>query len=427
MREITVNVGVCVRPDGGGGGHNWDRSSLNAAKQLFSKPIKIGNFEEPYTVKVNPIPVPKGFTMTMIDRKPVVSPAEPMNPAKESDLQRERGKFDFKFGSDSLAGIDLLYVPGAAAATPTQASNRFGMRPDDARKTAEALSRDSFEKALIDKAMTLGIPVLAVCAGSWRLLEAFGGSIRELTSEEVVKHHLTAFDVTEINETFTGSALKEAKKNRGDEMLSAARAKYGPDASSWSLSHQLRVHDVPGGAIRDSAVAAARTLLRTSGSLQGNNVVLEGSNSTHWAVGNATASTRLQAGTIAKRTYAPTTGPNDQRDPSKLLQVVASDPDTGTMEGFETIHGVPMVGAQWHPEGYLDGQPGNDMPYTKPGIVNFSRNLFHYMVLAAVTSKLHKANVVAVLRDGVARKPLKHVRTEERNYRDDVPGAGHVR
>ncbi len=40
--EITLNIGICVRPDGRGTGHNWDRTSLNAARQLFSKPIGWG-------------------------------------------------------------------------------------------------------------------------------------------------------------------------------------------------------------------------------------------------------------------------------------------------------------------------------------------------------------------------------------------------
>lgn len=40
--DVTLNIGVCVRPDGRGTGHNWDRTTLNAARQLFAKPIRLG-------------------------------------------------------------------------------------------------------------------------------------------------------------------------------------------------------------------------------------------------------------------------------------------------------------------------------------------------------------------------------------------------
>ena len=62
--EITLNIGICVRPDGRGTGHNWDRTSLNAARQLFSKPIRLGLQQEEIIVKLNAIPVPGEFTGT---------------------------------------------------------------------------------------------------------------------------------------------------------------------------------------------------------------------------------------------------------------------------------------------------------------------------------------------------------------------------
>jgi putative glutamine amidotransferase len=445
MPTVTINVGVCVRFDGGGSGHNWDRTSLNAARQLFDKPIKLGRLEEPYTVNINPVPVPKNFSGAYdhAAKKPVVAVGE-LNPASGKVLATAREKMftpvtenaDGRYGKNEaipanalritqsdLAGIDLLYVPGAAAATPTQRTDTFGMKPDSPEKATEATSRDAFEKALIAKAMTMGIPVLAVCAGSWRLLESFGGSVRELSSEEVGKHHLTAFDVTELNQIEDLGERKVARKLRGEEMLKAAKEKYGDSASSWSLSHELNVHD-RGGIVRGAAVKAAhdllvkpqRKVLPINKAFERAEVRFEGANSTHWAVGDATRSTPFEPGRIRQRQFDAHTPTNERLNPSELLQVVASDPKTGEMEGFETVHGVPMVGAQWHPEGYLDGQPGVGMPYTKPGIVAFSRNLFHYMVLAAVTAKLRKTGVINDIRHHCN---LRNVQKSEMNFRDN--------
>jgi hypothetical protein len=56
------------------------------------------------------------------------------------------------------------------------------------------------------------------------------------------------------------------------------------------------------------------------------------------------------------------------------------------------------------------------MPYTKPGIVAFSRNLFHYMVLAAVTAKLRKTGIINDIRH---QANLRKVDKEELKQHDD--------
>lgn len=448
--DVTLNIGVCVRPDGRGTGHNWDRTTLNAARQLFAKPIRLGLEREEIVIKLNAIPVPAGFTGTYdVGREAMVtSEAEPKDPgdmgavqaARTAHLLKERALLQAdpaarakerdkaykppvegeKLQPKVVAGIDLLYVPGAAAATPTQGTDKFGMKTTGGQKHTEATSRNTFEHDMIELAMTVGIPVLAVCAGSWRLLESFGGKVRELDNEFVAKHHLFAVDQTGLS----SSKVKKAQEARKQEV----EKEHGTGATVWNQSHALRVHDRAGGVLRN---AAERTALREIDGLTsapkntaqaiarpGNNLVFQGSNTTHWAVADATPSTREAQGKLAAVN-------KDVRDPGKLLEIVASDPGTGTVEGFETVHGVPMVGAQWHPEGYLDGQPGTTMSYANTGIVGLSQDLFRCMIFAALTARQRRVGIIPAIESGIGRAKLRVVPEHEKNYRSapvDLPG-----
>jgi gamma-glutamyl-gamma-aminobutyrate hydrolase PuuD len=445
--DITLNIGICVRPDGRGTGHNWDRTSLNAARQLFSKPIRLGREREEIIVKLNAIPVPGEFTGAYDEsqKKMVTSPTEPKDPsdmsavqgARATHLQAERAHLqdtpenrakarDKVYGPPTseklqpkvVAGIDLLYVPGAAAATPTQGSDKFGMQATSGAKGTEANSRDNFERQLIDLAMTVGIPVLAVCAGSWRLLESFGGKVRELNNDEVSKHHLFAVDQTGLS----NKALKLATDARKKEV----EERYGKDATVWNLDHQLRVHDGPGGVLRSAAERTALQVLDGKTSVKekqaevigrrGKNLVFDGANSTHWAAAAATPSTIDAPGRLAP-SQPPVVHPSLLRDPGQLLAVVASDPVTGTVEGFETVHGVPMVGAQWHPEGYLEGQPGTTMSYANSGIVGLSQELFRCMIFAALTARQRRVGVIPAIESGIGLTQLRKVPESEKRYR----------
>jgi hypothetical protein len=109
--------------------------------------------------------------------------------------------------------------------------------------------------------------------------------------------------------------------------------------------------------------------------------------------------------------------PSLLRDPGQLLAVVASDPVTGTVEGFETVHGVPMVGAQWHPEGYLEGQPGTTMSYANSGIVGLSQELFRCMIFAALTARQRRVGVIPAIESGIGLTQLRKVPESEKRYR----------
>lgn len=402
MPTVTINVGISVRPDGGGGGHGWDRSALNAARRLFDKPVRMGM--EEITVEVNPQPIPKGYSGGYDDkkRKTIPTEQEPKRPERVKDLHKDRtsmieSNFDDVFTNSDFNGIDLLYIPGAASATPNQLGNAVGMVPAEGFKKTEGDSRDAFETALIRKAMQRGIPILAVCAGSWRLIESFGGQTRELKSSEIGHHHRllrhTEKETTEASAPIPTGVDSETRK-----------------PNVWDLRSDLDVPSSSRGIVRG---ATDSTLKKYMGPQhRGADVRFTGLNSTHWAVANT------KDGKLTK-------APGSDLDPSKLLEIAASDPTTGTVEAFESTHGVPVVGAQWHPEGYLDGMPEDISPTANRPTVDMSQEVFRNLILAAVTAKTRRVDVVKAIKTiftGAAHQPshyLRKVPDEGKDYRED--------
>ena len=345
MPEITINIGISVRPDQGGKAHTYDTSAAMSAKHLFSEPLALGTSGDKFIINVNTVQVPK-----------IAKPED------GDELIQKRQVYDFgnmvSFEKD-LQGIDLLYIPGAPVATPSQDSNIHKMKAPDVTKkpdnfkAKEASSRDSFESKLIETAMNRCIPVLAVCAGSWRLLEAFGGQVRELSK-------------------------KDAKIHRNKNKL-------------WSTHHEIEVE------------ADARGLMKEAAA---DKTIFQGANTTHWAVADA------KQGSLVNRhnpTKASNNSPTRERlQASKLLQVIAKEPSLGTVEGFESQFGIPIMGAQWHPESNLKGQPGAiDKLAKEGGMVAFSQEIFRLMILAAVTAKFHRQHVIPSLRKSLQNLKLK--------------------
>jgi gamma-glutamyl-gamma-aminobutyrate hydrolase PuuD len=237
-----------------------------------------------------------------------------------------------------LDGIDLLYIPGGPTANDTQISdidadaqlNRAvdGKGAKAKRIYEEHVSRAAYELKLIGVARNRGIPVLAVCAGSWRLLESYGGAVRTLEVTQRDKHK-----------------AKDTKE-------------------TWALRHQL-------------TLLASKTLIKTSRRDAEHDQLVDKVNSTHWAVADADAMPRrLRTGSLGAR---------NMLVPSNMLDISAIDPDTQTVEAFESLYGAPTMGIQWHPESYLPGMLGADQPGDEAA-QHISRSLFEFMVYAAETS-----------------------------------------
>lgn len=325
----TVTVGVSFRTDGSGTAHiEHDLQAIMGLNQLLdSKGQRLFPFD------VVGVGLPRGASGS----------ATPARNASASELD----------------DIDLLYIPGAPAANDTQIdqpdSGHLQGRPKThegqnlntakrkdnetaQRVMAEHRSRAAYELQLLGMAKTRGIPVLAVCAGSWRLLESYGGTVRTLEVTQRAKH------------------------------------KAVDSKQTWALSHALKVM---GGQTLVKLLLAKGITLSEAGTFG-----IDELNSTHWAV----AST--QDGELAR----------GSGDPSKLLSISAVDPDTDTVEAFESLYGAPVMGIQWHPECYLPGMQG-DMNGQASLI---SRSLFEFMAFAAATSAKRRSLLPTLDREGSA-------------------------
>ncbi|MET3130747.1 anthranilate/para-aminobenzoate synthase component II [Oxalobacteraceae bacterium GrIS 1.11] len=329
-----VTIGVCFRTDQMGGAHSYDLAGVKAVNNTMPA--------LPFTVAAVSLPSGAGGADT------------PIRNAQFSDLD----------------GIDLLYIPGAPVAADSQIATTFDASniPDreeldlqraaipinhakgaaapsknylrEKRKFDEHTSRAKYELALIDIARNRGIPILAICAGSWRLLEGYGGQVRTLR---------------------IGAGQRDKHKAPGQDV--------------WGTSHSV---DLSRG-----------TMLR---SLHGGapNGRLETVNSTHWAV----ACARHAENELVMN---PNAAINTNRaDPHRFLEIAAwaDDPVEATVEAFESRQGAPAMGIQWHPETYLPGMKGAGSG--SPEGRRHASELFRFMAYAAWTSKRRPGQVAMV-------------------------------
>lgn len=379
-QKLDILIGISVRPDSFGHAHTHDLNGISGAKLLFNKnqPICIGISGQEYSVNVVPVPIPKlpqtyqtwaksidssvqDWASALGSKKEVPNTKTDVGKKSTGKLHEERANFN----PADLNGIDLLYIPGAPVAARSQQGDSHKMKATTGFKLTEADSRDAFEAKIIEVAMNRGIPILAVCAGSWRLIESYGGQVRELSPTEIGTHHNSA--------------------------------------NVWSCHHLVNVlskQEAPGLV---TSIAHAHGLDIGKDRRQ-----LQGVNSTHWAVTDVQHSV-IQEGenkgridptkaTFTKRQ----TGhgqTSDSLDPSQLLKPVAFEKGTYTVEAFESSFGVPIVGTQWHPESFLPGMKGSSESYADQTTIRSSGEIFRLLILAAVASKVKRLSVVPELRE----------------------------
>lgn len=166
--------------------------------------------------------------------------------------------------------------------------------------------RMKFEEKLIQIAMTRGQPVLAVCAGSWTLWQAYGGTLID------VKDHNYGGGMMRLN-------------------LSEQLIKYN------KMIHRVR-------AIRAHTHLPQSTYLEDC--LRGQVIPV---NSVHWKAVDATTKPpkNIQVSAISV---------HDEELAPLSRQSVPMRPDD-SVEAFETESGVPMIGIQWHPEAFNVSEP----------------------------------------------------------------------
>ncbi|MEW2034245.1 gamma-glutamyl-gamma-aminobutyrate hydrolase family protein [Streptomyces roseifaciens] len=316
-----VVVGVPYRTDGRGSAHTgYDMKAVSAMSGLAGD------------VQVEGRTLPPGAAASGADT--------PARPAEASQVRAH------------LQGVDALLIPGAPSANDTQIASERGTPEDaghnsvDAPKTKkhvreEHRSRAAYELALIEQAKNLGMPVIAVCAGSWRLLEAYGGAVETLPAAE--------------------RALHTDKNN------------------VWGLRHP--VDAVSGTRLADAFTSAQPDAVAA---LSGAPVT-----STHWA-----AASEVAPGSFRQSTQA-AQNTDVRRHPDDILAVAArtSADGSSSVEAFETRSGAPVMGIQWHPETHLPDMPGRytDAERTSPDpAVASSEALFRHFVQAALAYRYRR-------------------------------------
>ncbi|MBB3228529.1 gamma-glutamyl-gamma-aminobutyrate hydrolase PuuD [Luteibacter sp. Sphag1AF] len=213
-------------------------------------------------------------------------------------------------GATTGVGHGLLFIAGGnhglASETPRNASHT--PKGDAVKRQAR---RDRHETFLMSQARLTGRPVLAVCGGSWRVLESFGGSTRGV---ETNTHQTRQMPYL----TSKGAVAKVASTHAVDVM-------------PGTMVHH---------AFRDDAGTTPSHV-----------------NSAHWAVAEESRPGQLsgvpRVGFPSRPLLEVSARGPTPHDPPYLRKAMPYH--RSSVEAFESSHGAPVMGIQWHPEAYDRG------------------------------------------------------------------------
>ncbi|GAU66195.1 putative peptidase C26 family protein [Streptomyces sp. NBRC 110611] len=171
----------------------------------------------------------------------------------------------------TVARLDGLVIAGGADVAP----DRYGAEPHP-RTGPPALDRDAWELALIEAALTGGVPLLGICRGLQLLNVALGGTlVQHLDGHAGPPGVFGYHDVEPVPGTLLGRALPEpvsvptyhhqAVDRLGSGLLASAHAADGtvealelPDARAFTLGVQWHPEAGDDPRVMDALVAAAR-------------------------------------------------------------------------------------------------------------------------------------------------------------------------
>lgn len=191
--------------------------------------------------------------------------------------------------------------------------------PGYARNDADQ-ERERFEQEIIRKAMLKGRPILAVCAGSWRLWEAYGGIMKEvrdhnynggmlrLNGEGTVTYNIPVHSIRTLPDTLLNSIMDVTLE---EETIAV-------NSVHWLAPNDTVPAALPGDINRHRHVQALYSLLQVSA--------------------RATEDEDISLMTRQREKMAP---------------------EEDTVEAFETKWGAPTLGIQWHPEAYCRYKKGD--------------------------------------------------------------------
>jgi gamma-glutamyl-gamma-aminobutyrate hydrolase PuuD len=241
--------------------------------------------------------------------------------------QIERFQYQMKFG-DQLEGTVHKYPPLLSeysvnyglVVLPGVSVTEFN--------SADYLERKQYEFAYIQKARLIGQPVLGICGGCWVIYQQYGGQI-----VSVADHSYRA----------------------GMPRLSDATGKIG---------NNKQIHRI--------AIKEDENLLRAALGLKPKESAFPPVNSVHSFAPDLKIipdGLTITAISVQDDELAPISAKTTNQEKEKIK------PEANTIEAFESTHGAPVLGVQWHPEAY-SGR-GEDIPYSEN-----QSSLIKYMALA---------------------------------------------
>jgi gamma-glutamyl-gamma-aminobutyrate hydrolase PuuD len=197
--------------------------------------------------------------------------------------------------SKTIADCGLIVIPGEARVTATA-------NPDAAR------ARKKHELELIRQARLRGQPVLAICAGSWRLWQAYGGKTKAVSDHNY------------------GGAMPR---------LSTTGAKVVNNKQIHRIN--LTVNSMLAKAMYRKKAIGQPTV-----------------NSVHWLAADSSSTPKMLEVVATTK--------QDNAIAANNRQGSLMKPTKGSVEAFETKFGAPMIGVQWHPEAYNPKDPASLAP-----------------------------------------------------------------
>lgn len=218
-------------------------------------------------------------------------------------------------------GQDLLVIPGNTRKTEQKRAEAFKKRSD-------------FENKLLQDAINRGRPVLAICGGSWRLWQALGGKSFIDTPGHDYPHFHPKDDLR-ISQKGEVIGNKMAHHVQICSSLLAKAMQFSNELVEISVN-SIHWQAADSQQIPENVMISAKSVV----------VVV----SWLWAIWYQF----LSLLGLAQK---------------KVL------PEADVVEAFETKHGAPMIGVQWHPEAYANGGQN----------AKAQRQLFHYMAEAGKT------------------------------------------
>jgi gamma-glutamyl-gamma-aminobutyrate hydrolase PuuD len=252
-----------------------------------------------------------------------------------------------------LKDMDLLVIPGGPHSNDEQIPV-IGKGKDNApsqNAATYATERAKSELDLIEQARTVGMPILALCGGSWRLVQNYGGQTVEVAA-------------LDANGKFLQNGSNDAARKHHAANMNNVKTEFKHEAS-------IR----PG------------SLLQSATGLKGANPKIS-VNSVHWAVVR-TGSMETRPG-LGARPYAIV--------PNNMLEMSAKDTDPQqTVEGFESRHGAPVLGVQWHPEYQLPTTDGKQQPAQQKAARAANLALLQWMIKAGQAYRVHREAMTAIL------------------------------